>query len=290
MIKIENLTFGYKKNKPVLENVNLNLRKGYIHGLLGKNGIGKTTLLKLISGLLFPDKGEIKVGEFVPYQRKVAFLYDTFFLSEDLYESRLTIEKFCKVNSVFYPKFSASDFENFLKDFDIEDTKQRLDKLSYGTRKKVLIAFGLACHCKLMLLDEPTNGLDIPSKSQFRKVMLKAMTDESCIIISTHQVRDLHNLIDSVLILDNTNVLLNATNEEICDKIYFGTADKINSEEKLLFSEDSLEGLRIVRENTQKQECSIDIELLFNAVFANKTRFRELFGSNDEKKGQNNGI
>lgn len=258
--------------------------------MLGKNGIGKTTLLKLIAGLLFPDKGEIKVGEFVPSQRKVAFLYDTFFLSEDLYESRLTIEKFCKVNSVFYPKFSASDFENFLKDFDIEDTKQRLDKLSYGTRKKVLIAFGLACHCKLMLLDEPTNGLDIPSKSQFRKVMLKAMTDESCIIISTHQVRDLHNLIDSVLILDNTNVLLNATNKEICDKIYFGTADKINSEEKLLFSEDSLEGLRIVKENTQKQECSIDIELLFNAVFANKTRFRELFGSNDEKKGQNNGI
>ena len=141
-----------------------------------------------------------------------------------------------------------------------------------------------------MLLDEPTNGLDIPSKSQFRKVMLKAMTDESCIIISTHQVRDLHNLIDSVLILDNTNVLLNATNEEICDKIYFGTADKINSEEKLLFSEDSLEGLRIVKENTQKQECNIDIELLFNAVFANKTRFRELFGSNNEKKGQNNGI
>ena len=290
MVKIENLTFGYKKNKPVLENVNLNLRKGYIHGLLGKNGIGKTTLLKLISGLLFPDNGEIKVGEFVPSQRKVAFLYGTFFLSEDLYESRLTIEKFCKVNSVFYPKFSASDFENFLKDFDIEDTKQRLDKLSYGTRKKVLIAFGLACHCKLMLLDEPTNGLDIPSKSQFRKVMLKAMTDESCIIISTHQVRDLHNLIDSVLILDNTNVLLNASNEEICDKIYFGTADKINSEEKLLFSEDSLEGLRIVKENTQKQECNIDIELLFNAVFANKTRFRELFGSNDEKKGQNNGI
>lgn len=273
-----------------MENVNLNLRKGYIHGLLGKNGIGKTTLLKLIAGLLFPDKGEITVGEFVPSQRKVAFLYDTFFLSEDLYESRLTIEKFCKVNSVFYPKFSASDFENFLKDFDIEDTKQRLDKLSYGTRKKVLIAFGLACHCKLMLLDEPTNGLDIPSKSQFRKVMLKAMTDESYIIISTHQVRDLHNLIDSVLILDNTNVLLNASNEEICDKIYFGTADKINSEEKLLFSEDSLEGLRIVKENTRKQECNIDIELLFNAVFANKTRFRELFGSNNEKKGQNNGI
>ena len=183
MVKIENLTFGYKKNKPVLENVNLNLRKGYIHGLLGKNGIGKTTLLKLISGLLFPDNGEIKVGEFVPSQRKVAFLYDTFFLSEDLYESRLTIEKFCKVNSVFYPKFSASDFENFLKDFDIEDTKQRLDKLSYGTRKKVLIAFGLACHCKLMLLDEPTNGLDLESISWLEDFLLDF---ENVVIVVSH--------------------------------------------------------------------------------------------------------
>ena len=282
MIEIKDLTFGYKRNKPVLQNVNLELKQGYIHGLLGKNGIGKTTLLKLIAGLQFPDKGTIKVNEFVPSQRKVAFLSNTFFLSEDLYDSKLTIEKFLKVNSVFYPDFSKENFLSYLTDFEIEDIKQRLDKLSYGTRKKVLIAFGLACRCKLMLLDEPTNGLDIPSKSQFRKVMLRAMTDESCIIISTHQVRDLHNLIDSVLILDQTNVLLNATSAEICDKIYFGLTDKMPVNEKLLYSEDSLGGLQIVKENTEHRESNLDIELLFNAVFSNKTRFKELFPAKTE--------
>lgn len=282
MIEIKDLTFGYKRNKPVLQNVNLELKQGYIHGLLGKNGIGKTTLLKLIAGLQFPDKGTIMVNEFVPSQRKVAFLSNMFFLSEDLYDSKLTIEKFLKVNSVFYPDFSKENFLSYLTDFEIEDIKQRLDKLSYGTRKKVLIAFGLACRCKLMLLDEPTNGLDIPSKSQFRKVMLRAMTEESCIIISTHQVRDLHNLIDSVLILDQTNVLLNATSAEICDKIYFGLTDKMSANEKLLYSEDSLGGLQIVKENTEHRESNLDIELLFNAVFSNKTRFKELFPAKTE--------
>ena len=272
MIEIKDLTFGYKRNKPVLQNVNLELKQGYIHGLLGKNGIGKTTLLKLIAGLQFPDKGTIMV----------AFLSNMFFLSEDLYDSKLTIEKFLKVNSVFYPDFSKENFLSYLTDFEIEDIKQRLDKLSYGTRKKVLIAFGLACRCKLMLLDEPTNGLDIPSKSQFRKVMLRAMTEESCIIISTHQVRDLHNLIDSVLILDQTNVLLNATSAEICDKIYFGLTDKMPANEKLLYSEDSLGGLQIVKENTEHRESNLDIELLFTAVFSNKTRFKELFPAKTE--------
>ena len=161
MIEIKNLCFGYKKSKNVLENVNLNLKKGCIHGLFGKNGIGKTTLLKLIGGLQFPDKGEVKVGEFTPSERKVAFLADMFFISEELYDSHLTIEKYVKINSVFYPNFSQQDFEAYLKDFEIEDTKQYLHKLSYGTKKKIFISFGLACHCKLILLDEPTNGLDV---------------------------------------------------------------------------------------------------------------------------------
>lgn len=282
MIEIKNLSFGYRTKKTILRDVSLNLKKGYIHGLLGKNGIGKTTLLKLIAGLLFPDKGEIHVNNFVPTERKVAFLSDLFFLSEDLPETRLSINNFVEINSVFYPKFSQKDFDNYLTEFEIINSEQRLHKLSYGTRKKVFIAFGLACHCNIMLLDEPTNGLDIPSKSQFRKIILKAMTDETCIIISTHQVRDLHNLIDSVLILDQTNVLLNADSTEICDKIYFGLTDKMPANEKLLYSEDSLGGLQIVKENTEHQESKLDIELLFNAVFSNKTRFKELFPSKEE--------
>ena len=277
MIEIKNLCFEYKKGKPVLENVNLNLKKGCIHGLFGKNGVGKTTLLKLIGGLVFPDSGEIKVETFTPSERKVAFLSDLFFLPEELFELNITIDKFVKLNSVFYPNFSKSDFENYLQEFEISNTKQKLKKLSYGTKKKVLISFGLACHCKLLLFDEPTNGLDIPSKSQFRKVMLQAMTDETCVVISTHQVRDLHNLIDSVLILDDTNVLLNATSEEICNKLFFGICDTLQSKEEMLYSEDDVRGLKFVKENTENEESELDIEMLFNAALANKEKFRELF-------------
>ncbi len=277
MIEIKNLCFGYKKSKNVLENVNLNLKKGRIYGLLGKNGIGKSTLLKLIGGLQFPDSGEIKVGEFTPTERKVAFLADMFFISEELYDSHLTIEKYVKINSVFYPNFSQQDFESYLKDFEIEDTKQYLHNLSYGTKKKVFISFGLACHCKLLLFDEPTNGLDIPSKSQFRKVILRAMTDETCVIISTHQVRDLHNLIDTVLILDEKNVLLNATSEEVCNKLFFGISDTTQSTEEMLYSEDDVRGLKFVKENTENEESELDIEMLFNAALSNKAKFKELF-------------
>ncbi len=277
MIEVKNLCFGYKKSKNVLENVNLNLKKGRIYGLLGKNGIGKSTLLKLIGGLQFPDSGKIKVGEFTPTERKVAFLADMFFISEELYDSHLTIEKYVKINSVFYPNFSQQDFESYLKDFEIEDTKQYLHNLSYGTKKKVFISFGLACHCKLLLLDEPTNGLDIPSKSQFRKVILRAMTDETCVIISTHQVRDLHNLIDTVLILDEKNVLLNATSEEVCNKLFFGISDTTQSTEEMLYSEDDVRGLKFVKENTENEESELNIELLFNAALSNKAKFKELF-------------
>lgn len=277
MIEVKNLCFGYKKSKNVLENVNLNLKKGRIYGLLGKNGIGKSTLLKLIGGLQFPDSGKIKVGEFTPTERKVAFLADMFFISEELYDSHLTIEKYVKINSVFYPNFSQQDFETYLKDFEIEDTKQYLHNLSYGTKKKVFISFGLACHCKLILLDEPTNGLDIPSKSQFRKVILRAMTDETCVVISTHQVRDLHNLIDTVLILDEKNVLLNATSEEVCNKLFFGISDTTQSTEEMLYSEDDVRGLKFVKENTENEESELNIELLFNAALSNKAKFKELF-------------
>jgi ABC-2 type transport system ATP-binding protein len=140
------------------------------------------------------------------------------------------------------------------------------------------------------LFDEPTNGLDIPSKSQFRKVMLQAMTDETCVVISTHQVRDLHNLIDSVLILDDTNVLINADGLEICNKLYFGTSNNVQSNDKLLYSEDSAAGLQFIKENTENEESELNIELLFNAALSNKTRIRELFPQIDNRKGEENGI
>lgn len=277
MIKINDLNFSYKRNKLVINNVNLNIEKGYIHGLLGKNGTGKTTLLKQIAGLLFPDSGKIEVMGYNPQKRQVGFLSNVFFLPEEFDVYKMSIEDYVKTHSVFYPNFSIDDFDEFLNEFEIYNKKEKLTSLSFGTRKKVIIAFGLATHAKIMILDEPTNGLDIPSKSQFRKIILKAMNDETSIIISTHQVRDLHNLIDSIIILDNGNILLNASNQEITSKLYFGVQKEEENQDGILYSEESISGKVFVKENKENLESNIDIELLFNSVFQNKERIKNIF-------------
>ncbi|HBN06899.1 MAG TPA: ABC transporter ATP-binding protein [Bacteroidales bacterium] len=281
MIKINDLNFSYKRNKLVTNNVNLNIQKGYIHGLLGKNGTGKTTLLKLIAGLLFPDSGKIEVMGFNPQKRQVGFLSNVFFLPEEFDVYKMSIEDYVKTHAPFYPNFSMDDFDDFLNEFEIYNKKEKLTSLSFGTRKKVIIAFGLATHSKLMILDEPTNGLDIPSKSQFRKIILKAMNEETSIIISTHQVRDLHNLIDSIIILDEGNILLNASNQEITSKLYFGVATEENAQSDILYSEESISGNVFVKENKENLESNIDIELLFNSVFQNKERIKNLFSNSN---------
>lgn len=282
MIEINNLKFSYKRNKMVIDDISLNIQKGYIHGLLGKNGIGKTTLLKLMAGLLFPNSGEIEVLGYTPMQRKVGFLQDIFFLSEEFDVYKMTIENYVKLNSVFYPKYSEADFYNYLEEFEITDRKSKLNALSFGTKKKVIIAFGLATHARLMILDEPTNGLDIPSKAQFRKIILKAMNDETTIIISTHQVRDLHNLIDSILIMDERNILINASNNEICSKLYFGVEKDISNIDNILYSEDNIGGNLFVKENRENLESNLDIELFFNAVFHNKEKIKSILSNNNK--------
>ncbi|MDY4789873.1 MAG: ABC transporter ATP-binding protein [Bacteroidales bacterium] len=282
MIKIENLNFSYKRNKLVINNVSLNIEKGYIHGLLGKNGTGKTTLLKQIAGLLFPDSGKIEVMGYNPQKRQVGFLSNVFFLPEEFDVYKMSIEDYVKTHSVFYPNFSMDDFDEFLNEFEIYNKKEKLTSLSFGTRKKVIIAFGLATHAKLMILDEPTNGLDIPSKSQFRKIILKAMNEETSIIISTHQVRDLHNLIDSIIILDNGNILLNASNQEITSKLYFGVQKEEENQDGILYSEESISGKVFVKENKENLESNIDIELLFNSVFQNKERIKNIFPNSNK--------
>jgi ABC-type multidrug transport system, ATPase component len=275
MISLTNVDFAYKPQRLVLDNVSLELDKGCIHGLLGKNGVGKTTLLRLISGLVFPQSGDVKVLDFTPKKRQAAFLSQIYFLGEEFFAYKTSIEVFCKIQSPFYPKFSKEEFIQYLKDFEIEDLSLKMDKLSFGTRKKVMIAFALAANTPLLVMDEPTNALDIPAKAQFRKLVLKAMNDDKCIVISTHQVRDLHNLIDNIVILDEQEVILNATNDQITKKLFFGI--KGEGDTNIIYSEDTLAGKAIVKENTQNQECNLDIELLFNAIMQHKEEITKLF-------------
>ncbi len=278
MIEVSNLAFSYKKKKLLFNNLNLQLSKGRIHGLLGKNGSGKTTMLKLISGLLFPKDGIIKTFGYEPRQRKPSMLQEIFFLYEEFSIPDFKIQKFVDVYSGFYPKFNREQFNSYLSEFEILDNL-KINTLSYGQKKKVLIAFGVACNTRLLILDEPTNGLDIPSKSQFRKIMAGIMDENRCIIISTHQVRDLDNLIDSITILDEQNIILSQPIENITEKLCFKFLNENSSTDSVLYSEDSLKGKFGVFENNKNEESKLDIELLFKATFANKNKVQQIFNN-----------
>jgi len=154
-----------------------------------------------------------------------------------------------------------------------------LTLLSHGQRKKVIISFALATNTKILFMDEPTNGLDIPSKATFRKIMSLASNNERMILISTHQVRDLQSVIDAVVILDNGRILLNALNSEITDKLCFRVLDENGTNEPILYCEENIRGNVVVSENIHHIETNVDIELLFNAVMMNKQRINELFNA-----------
>lgn len=275
MIEIQNLSFKYGK-KLVLSNISMQLEAGKIYGLLGENGVGKTTLLKIISGLQKPFEGNCSVNEEDPFKRTPSFLGKVFYLPEDLefIQLDITLNQFVKLNSPFYLDFDHNKCESIVKDFEI-DANKKLSKLSHGQTKKAAIAFALSTNAKLLLMDEPSNGLDIPSKTMFRKVMAEYCHDETCAIISTHQVRDLENLIDPIIILDNQAVLLNASLETISHKLYFSLESGIP--EHALYLEPTLGGNLCVRENSNNLESKVNLEALFNASMKNKEIIKQLF-------------
>ena len=232
-----------------------------------------------MSGLRFIQSGNVTtLGENATL-RKAEMMKDIYFLQEEVFVPALSIRNFVKCYAPFYENFDKEQLEEYLHLFEIESQEDKLTALSHGQRKKVIISFALATNTKILLMDEPTNGLDIPSKAAFRKIMSMAANDERLILISTHQVRDLHSLIDAVVILDNGHILLNAMAEEITDKLCFKILDENGTDEPILYREDNIRGDIVVTENIHHIETNLDIELLFNAVMMNKNRINELFNA-----------
>ncbi len=277
MIEIKNLEFSYSRKTRLLSELNLQLEAGRIHGLLGKNGEGKSTLLKLVSGMVFPTQGEISVMGMKPSTRTPEMLQEIFFLPEELPQVNLSIENYENVYAPFYPNYNAEQFNQYLNEFEINQKKSMINKLSQGQKKKVFIAFGLATNTKLLLMDEPTNGLDIPSKGQFRRMVASAINEERCLIISTHQVRDLDSLIDGITVMEGHEIVFNQAIENITKKLVFRMVDRNESNENCLYSEDTLRGHFQVCENTKNEDSKLDIELLFNAIITNTNKVKQLF-------------
>jgi ABC-2 type transport system ATP-binding protein len=275
MIEISNLTFGYG-NKTLFQNLNLSLKAGHIYGLLGKNGAGKSTLLKNIAGLVFPLSGICKVNGYTSKNRLPDFLQELFFVPEDIYMPAVSAKQFAASTGHFYPNFDSKQFNNILAEFDVQDDKP-LTQLSFGQQKKVMIAFGLSTNTSLLIMDEPTNGLDIPSKAQFRKIMAGGLTEDRCIIISTHQVRDLDNLIDSVLVLHDQKIVVNSSIDDIADKVNFGVVP--SSTTGYLYAEETFSGLHAITKNTDSSYSKVDMELLFNAIISNNEQLIQILNN-----------
>jgi ABC-2 type transport system ATP-binding protein len=273
MIKVANLTFGYSKKALLFEHLNLDLQVGHIYGLLGKNGAGKSTLLKNIAGLAFPLAGHCTVNGFNSANRLPAFLQELFFIPEEIYMPSLTAIQFIKSTAHFYPKFDETLFYKMLSEFDVQ-TNHVLSKLSFGQQKKVMISFGMATNTSLLIMDEPTNGLDIPSKIQFRKIIASALTEDRCIIISTHQVRDLDSLIDTLVVLHNKEIVLNKSLDDLSERVQFSNLLNAKKED-ILYTEENSMGINTISKNSTNNYNKVDMELLFNAITTNQSTVTE---------------
>ena len=270
MIEVKNIIFKYAGQKDlVFDDFSLTLEANNIYGLLGKNGTGKSTLLYLIAGLLRPKAGTVCFDSVETRQRRPETLQEIFIVPEEFDLPTMSLEQYVKINEPFYPRFSREVLEACLKDFELS-TDLKLNALSMGQKKKVFMSFALATNTKLLLMDEPTNGLDIPSKSQFRKVVAQYMNEERTLIISTHQVHDVESLLDHILILSQQKLLLDASVTEITDKYTFEyrTPDQMDD---VLYAEPSLQGNAVIApRKADSPETQINLELLFNAVNENR--------------------
>ena len=275
MITLKELSFSYSRKKEVLDRINLEVGSGHICGLLGKNGEGKTTLLNLLSGQIFPDQGSCLVLEEIPSERNARFLQQIFLLPEEISMPEVTAIEYIKMYAPFYPTFRDDICKACVESFEI-NLSDRLSKMSQGQRKKVAITLALAAHTPLLLMDEPTNGLDIPSKATFRRLVASLIDDNQTVIISTHQVRDLESLIDTVLILDQRQILLNKTLNEIGEKLYYGP---LLPEEKALYSEPTPQGTIGVTARDGKEETAVSLELLFNAAITYPKEIQRIMNS-----------
>lgn len=277
MISIQNLSFAYKK-KHVFDGLNLKFKAGHVYGLLGKNGTGKSSLLLNIAGLLFPKKGSITINGFTPSNRLPVFLAEVFMVPEEFYLPDITIPDLIKHYAPFYPGFSAEKFRNYISVFEVP-ADSTLQNMSYGQKKKLLISFAIATNAKVLLMDEPTNGLDIISKSQFRKILAEALDEERCIILATHQVKDLEHLIDRVTIIDEGKILFDQNVEEITKKLSFRFAFGEADIKSAIYKESSFSGSVIVAPNTDGEEGKLDLELLYKAIITNGDKITKLFQS-----------
>lgn len=271
MIEVSDISFKYAGSKtPVFSDFSLKIGEGRICGLLGKNGMGKSTLLYLISGLLRPQSGSVAIDGVETSRRLPGVLSEMFLVPEEFYLPDVSLEAYVRTNARFYPRFSREVLDACLADFDMPSSL-RLGRLSMGQKKKVYMSFAFAAGTRLLLMDEPTNGLDIPSKSLFRRVVARHMTDERTLIISTHQVHDVEQMLDHLLLIGRKGILLDASVSDVCNRYSFELRQPGEPQDDVIYAEPSFNGNMVMaRRKPDSPESQLNLELLFNAVVQGK--------------------
>ena len=276
MLQINEISFGYnKKAGDLFSDFSLNLEAGNVYGLLGKNGAGKSTLIYLMTGLLTPREGEALMDGENVRKRLPKTMNDIFLIPEEFDLPRLTLKQYVSINAPLYPRFSMEDMERYLDIFEMGgDMNVKLHSLSMGQKKKVFMAFAFATNTRVLIMDEPTNGLDIPSKSQFRKLIGAGMADDKMMLISTHQVRDISDILDHVVIIDHSKVLLNASFADVMSKVAFRP---LRAGDEPIFVLQSPYGPLGAVPADDGEETVVDLEMLFNATLQNPEAINNLF-------------
>ena len=276
MFKFNQISFSYGKKSPELfSDFSMELNAGNVYGLLGKNGAGKSTLIYLMTGLLAPQAGEVLMDGENVRRRLPKTMSDIFLVPEEFELPQLTLKKYVSINAPFYPRFSMEDMERYLDIFEMSGMMDvKLHALSMGQKKKVFMAFAFATNTRALIMDEPTNGLDIPSKSQFRKLVTTGMTDDKLMLISTHQVRDISDILDHVVIIDQSHVLLNTGMADVTSRIAFRPLRE--GDQPIFVLQSPFGPLGAVRAR-DGEETKVDLEMLFNATLQNPAAINQLF-------------
>ncbi len=277
MIDIKNLTFGYNRHTMVFQKLNMRISAGGIYGLLGKNGSGKSTLLHLISGLLTPTEGEIDLNGTNVRLREPSTLADTFIVPEEFDLPKITMEEYCRINAPFYPNFSVEDLKTNLATFNLKPT-DNLGYLSMGQKKKAFMCFALACNTRVLLMDEPTNGLDLTSKVEFRRFIASHIDPSRIIIISTHQVHDVERLLDHLILIGDGNPIINCPVTRLTERLCFYTGVGDEDSPEALFSFPMLGGTaHIALRRPDDEETELNLESLFEMAMKCPGMLSEIF-------------
>lgn len=264
MIRLDNISFAYKKGISVLTDVSAQYGPG-IHLLLGPNGAGKSTMLRLMAGLLVPQSGKCYLDKEVMACHSPHAVREIFMLDDGLRFPLNCINDMARLHAPFYSRFSPRQLERNLKAFGMTGAESLAD-MSLGERHKANVAYVLSLGTRFVLLDEPANGLDINSKQALSEMIAQAVADdeERCVIVSTHTVQEMRNLFDTVTILNDGRIVVNADVATISERIAF-ISEAVERPEALFFYP-AVDGPSQVVPNTGGLETPVDFSLLFMAA------------------------